>query len=54
MYIGSVHGGELPEMYGFTGDHVGTDAYGIFIHFLSFRDLGNENHVSELYQPSEP
>ena len=26
LYLGSVHGGELPEMYGITGDHLGTDA----------------------------
>lgn len=29
LYIGSVHGGELPEMYGITGDHLGTDAIGM-------------------------
>lgn len=29
LYIGSVHGGELPEMYGTTGDHLGTDAIGM-------------------------
>jgi len=28
LYIGSVHGGELSEMYDLTGDHVGTDAFG--------------------------
>ena len=28
LYLGSVHGGELPEMYGITGDHLGTDAIG--------------------------
>ena len=28
-YLGSVHGGELPEMYGITGDHLGTDAIGM-------------------------
>ena len=25
-YLGSFHGGEISEMYGFTGDHLGTDA----------------------------
>ena len=35
LYIGSVHGGELPEMYGITGDHLGTDA--ISMHTLSYR-----------------
>ena len=29
LYLGSVHGGELPEMYGITGDHLGTDAIGM-------------------------
>jgi hypothetical protein len=33
LYIGSVHGGELPEMYGLTGDHVGTDAFSMHIPF---------------------
>ena len=29
LYLGSFHGGDLPEMYGFIGDHqVGTDAIG--------------------------
>jgi len=28
-YFGSLHGGDLPEMYGFIGDHVGTDAFGM-------------------------
>jgi len=28
--LGSLqHGGDLAEMYGFTGDHVGTDAFGM-------------------------
>jgi len=31
LYLGSVHGGELPEMYGITGDHLGTDAVVNFI-----------------------
>ncbi|KAF9643417.1 sterol esterase [Thelephora ganbajun] len=35
LYIGSVHGGELPEMYGLTGDHVGTDA---FVNFINHHD----------------
>ena len=26
LYLGSFHSCELPEFYGFTGDHVGTDA----------------------------
>ena len=31
LYVGSVHGGELPEIYGLTGDHVATDAFGMRI-----------------------
>ena len=31
LYIGSVHGGELPEFYGVTGDHLGTDAIGMHL-----------------------
>jgi hypothetical protein len=34
LYLGSMHVGDLPEHYGFTGDHVGTDALGMHT-FLS-------------------
>jgi len=30
LYLGSCHGCELPEFYGFTGDHVGTDALSMY------------------------
>jgi hypothetical protein len=36
LYLGSLHLGDLPEYYGFTGDHVGTDALGMNILFPSF------------------
>ena len=36
LYIGSFHTGDLPEFYGFTGDHVGTDALGMHTSVLSF------------------
>jgi hypothetical protein len=29
LYLGSLHIGDIPEFYGFTGDHVGTDALGM-------------------------
>jgi len=29
LYLGSLHTGELSEYYGFTGDHVGMDAFGM-------------------------
>ncbi|KAF9789744.1 sterol esterase [Thelephora terrestris] len=35
LYLGSVHGGELPEMYGITGDHLGTDA---IVNFVNHQD----------------
>ena len=34
LYAGSFHGAELPEIYGITGDHLGTDA--ISNHRLSY------------------
>ena len=30
LYLGSFHSCELPEFYGFTGDHVGTDALSMY------------------------
>jgi len=30
LYLGSFHVSDLPEFYGFTGDHVGTDALGMY------------------------
>ena len=41
LYLGSVHGGELPEMYGITGDHLGTDAIGMPIFCPFSIGLGN-------------
>ena len=42
LYLESVHsdGGELPEMYGITADHLGTDAIGMPIFNLSSIGLG--------------
>jgi hypothetical protein len=39
LYIGSVHGGELPEMYGVTGDHLGTDAISMYSRSYPFQSL---------------
>ena len=41
IYLGSFHTGDLPEFFGLTGDHVGTDALGMHasISFL-LRDPG--------------
>ena len=40
LYLGSFHSCELPEFYGFTGDHVGTDALSMYtflpLPFLSY------------------
>ena len=36
LYIGSVHGGELPEFFGLTGDYLGTDAIGMRASLPSF------------------
>ena len=44
LYLGSVHGGDLSEFYGFTGDHFGTDALGMHIFFLSFPPPRDPDH----------
>jgi len=55
LYLGSVHGGELPEMYGITGDHLGTDAIGMstFIHLLLVLVTDN-GFDSQFHQPPRP
>ena len=35
LYLGSFHVCDLPEFYGFTGDHIGTDALSMQTFFLS-------------------
>ena len=40
LYLGSLHTGELPEFYGFTGDYVGTDALGMYTLIPPLCDLG--------------
>lgn len=37
LYLGSFHGGDLPEMYGFIGDHLGTDAISMHPPFYRFQ-----------------
>ena len=56
LYLGSLHTGELPEFYGFTGDHVGMDAFGVhtFPLFSSLIPATDEGHTSQLHQPPEP
>ena len=55
LYIGSVHGGELPEMYGLIGDKVGTDALGMyFLTFPSVISVIDEDRTSKLHQSSKP
>ena len=40
LYLGSVHGGDIPEMYGITDNHLGVDAVSTsFIHFIRSRRL---------------
>ena len=60
LYLGSVHGGELPEMYGIIGDHVGTDAFGVYtsprllpVISATHRDLASELHQPPRSQPPE-
>jgi hypothetical protein len=36
LYLGSVHTGDVPECYGFAGDHVCTDALGMHFFLPSF------------------
>jgi len=40
LYLGSIHGGEISEMYGLVGDHLGIDAY---VNFINHQD---PNHPS--------
>ena len=57
LYLGSFHARDLPEFYGFTGDHVGTDALGMQYTFLPFPSpvlAADEDYISQLHQPSKP
>ena len=51
-----MHGGDLFEFYGFTGDHVTTDALGMhtFLPSPSAIPATDGDHTSELHQPSQP
>ena len=53
LYLGSRHTGELPEFYGFTGDHVGTDAFGMYTFPPSVMPAPDEDYISQLHQPSK-
>jgi len=53
LYLGSCHGCELPEFYGFTGEHVGMDALSMYT-FLPFplpalALATDEDYTSQLY-----
>jgi len=56
LYFGSCHGCDFPEYYGFTGDHVGTDALGMrpFLPSSSLVPVADEDYTSQLYQPPKP
>ena len=56
LYLGSFHVSDLPEFYGFTGDHVGTDALGMytFLPSPSAIPAADEDYTSKLRQPSQP
>jgi hypothetical protein len=56
LYLGSRHTGELPEYYGFTGDHVGTDAFGMHtsLPLPSATPAVDEGCTSQLHQSSKP
>jgi len=56
LYLGSFHSCELPEYYGFTGDHVGTDALSksTFLPPPSPVPVADKNYTSQLHQPSKP
>ena len=55
LYLGSLHGGDLLECYGFTGDYVCTDALSMYT-FLSPPSTipAAEDYTSQLHQPSQP
>jgi len=56
LYLGSFHTCDLPEYYGFTGDHVGTDALSMYT-FLPPPSpvlVADEDYTSQLHQPSKP
>ena len=59
LYLGSLHIGDLPEFYGFTGDHIGTDALGMYIFIpspLRSRPLMRITPVNFInhYNPNHP
>ena len=55
LYLGSFHSCELPEFYGFTGDHVGTDALSMYTFLPPLPVLvADEDYTSQLRQPSKP
>jgi len=56
LYLGSFHVSDLLEFYGFAGDHVGTDALGMysFLPSLSLVPAADEDYTSQLHQPSKP
>jgi len=55
LYLGSFHSCELPEFYGFTGDHVGTDALSAypFLPPPPLVPVADGDHTSQLHQPSK-
>jgi len=56
LYLGSFHLCDLPEYYGFTNDHVGTDALGMhtFLPSPSPVPVADEDYTSQLHQSSKP
>ena len=47
LYLGSFHSCELPEFYGLTGDHVGTDALSMYtLPSPSLVPVADENYIS--------
>ena len=54
LYLGSLHTGELPEFYGFTGDHAGMDAFGMYTFPPSSAvPAPDDDYISQLHQPSK-
>ena len=56
LYLGSFHTCDLPEYYGFTGDHVGTDALSMYTSLPppSTVLVADGDYTSQLHQPSKP
>jgi len=56
LYLGSFHTCDLPEYYGFTGDHVGTDALSMYTFLPPSSPIpaADMDYTSQLHQSPKP